>query len=120
MIYLDAGDLIGSLSTGTYTVTRRAAATYVAGILTPGATSTLSIVAAVVPATGRDLERLPEARRSVETRAVFTATALKIGAQAAPYESDLVSIEGDSWEVQHLETWPGLAGYYRAIVQRKA
>lgn len=114
---LNAAELISSLSTGTYTLTRRAAATYTAGRPVAGSTTTTTITASVVPASGRDLLRLEEGRRSVETRLVFTTTELRVGVSGTS-EADLVTIDGASWEVQQVETWPGAVGFYRAIVQR--
>ncbi len=121
MIDLDAADLIADLATGTYTVTRRAAGTYVHGIATPGTTSTLSITAAVVPERGRDLERLPQGRQTIETRAVYTPTLMLVGAQAGANEADLITIDGDLWEVQLAERWPAAgaaSSYCKALVQR--
>lgn len=121
MLDLDTTDLIGDFATGTYTVTRRAAATWVEGILTAGATSSLTIAAAVYPATGRDLQRLPEGRRAVETFTVVTATPLLVGGQGSANEADLVTLDdGATWEVQHVSAWPSAEGYTQAIVQRPA
>jgi hypothetical protein len=118
---VDAGDLINDFATGTYTVTRRAAATMVKGRAVPGATSTLTIAASVQPASGRDLLQLPEGRRSVETRVVFTATELLVGRQGAPNECDHILIDGQDWEVQQVQSWrlsPDTdAPYWRCIVQ---
>jgi hypothetical protein len=118
---VDAADLISDFATGTYTVTRRAAATLVKGRAQPGATSTLTVTASVQPASGRDLLRLPEGRRSIETRVVFTATQLLIGIEGAANESDLISIDGQTWEVQQVQSWrlsPSTdAPYWRCIVQ---
>jgi membrane protein implicated in regulation of membrane protease activity len=119
MIDLDGADLIADFATDTYSVTRRAAATYVDGIATPGATTTFSILAAVVPASGRDLLRLPEGRRSTETKTVYTASVLLVGAVGGN-EADIVTIEGDSWEVQTAGQWPAATGFCVAIVQRAA
>ncbi len=113
---LDAADLIASFASGDYTVTRRAKATYVQGRTVPGATSTLTINASVQSSEGRDLLRLPEGRRSVDTQVVYTVTQLLVGAQNAPYESDLISIDGGTWEVQHCEKWVADT-YYRALIQ---
>lgn len=117
---MDVGDLIGSFMTGTYTVTRRGASTVVDGRAVPAVPSTLSIVASVQPATGRDLERLPEGQRSRETRVVFTPTQLLIATQGAGL-SDIVAIDGSKWEVQQVARWdapPGTdAPYWRCIVQ---
>lgn len=113
--------LIASFLTGTYTVTRRAAATYVLGNPVAGGTSTFTVQASVQPANGRDLLRLPEGRRSTESRVLYTTTQLLVGAQGAANESDLVAIDGKTWEVQLVETWSPFPltnpGYYRCIVQ---
>lgn len=115
---MDAGDLINSFSTGTYAVTRTAAATLVKGKRVAGATSTVNIIASVQPASGRDLLRLPEGRRSVETRIVYTATQLFVGAQGAGFESDVVTIDGEKWEVQQVQSWESVdPTYWRCIVQ---
>ena len=118
---MDLAGLIADFATGSYTVTRRAAATTDGhGRNVAGATSSISIVAAVAPASGRDLLRLPEGRRANETRMVLTATALLVGGQGAANEADLISIDGASWEVQHVEVWrqPGVdAAGYKALVQ---
>ena len=121
---MNAGAIIARFARGaTFAVTRRAAPTYVDGILVPGSTSSLTIVARPRPATGRDLLRLPEGRRSVETRIFETTTLLLVADQAGANNSDLVSIEGRLWEVQHVEEWPRSvadAAFYTVIVQRPA
>lgn len=115
---MDAASLISHFATGTYTVTRRASKTLERGRAEDGATSTLTIIASVQPASGRDLMRLPEGRRSVETRVVYTATQLLIGAQGSGFESDLISIDGNTWEVQQVQSWESVdPPYWRCIVQ---
>lgn len=119
MIDLDAADLIDSFSTGTYTVTRRDTPSYVAGVATAGGTSTFTITAAVVPSSGRDLLRLPEGRRSIESKTVYSATMLRVGEQGGP-DADLISIDGANFEVQTSGQWPDVStGFYVAIVQRE-
>ncbi len=118
---LDAADVIASLDTGSYTVTRRAAAGYdTHGRAQASGTSTLTIDASVQPANGRDLLRLEEGRRTVETRVVYTPTQLLTGGQGSANEADLIAIDGRTWEVQLAEGWPGAPGYCRAIVQATA
>lgn len=115
---MDAADLIASFMTGTYTVTRRARGTFLAGRPVPGVATTFAIVASVQSAAGRDLMRLPELRRSVDTCVIYTVTELEVGAQDGTNESDVVSIDGISWEVQHVEAWPQTQDlYWRAIAQ---
>lgn len=120
MITLDAQDVIESLSTHTnVTGTHRAAATYVNGVATAGATSAFTIAyAVIVPASGRQLQRLPEGRRSQETRAVYTAGALLVGAQAGVSEADLITLDGAVWECQSASSWAAAVGYYEALIQR--
>jgi hypothetical protein len=122
---VDISDLISSFATNAaaaqYQVTRRAKSTMVRGRSVAGATTAVQITASVQPATGRDLLQLEEGRRSVETRVVFTSAQLMIGAQGAPFESDLVAIDGRSWEVLKVESWEaspiGDGAFYRCIVQ---
>lgn len=110
---MDISDLIESFATnadggGQLVVTRRARGTFVRGIATPGATSTLTITAVPRPVSGRDLQRLPEGRRTQETRVFDTTTELLAGDQDGAREADLVDIEGDGrpWEVQQVQRWP--------------
>ena len=117
---MDLGALIRSFSTGTYSVTRRAAGGFDRGVAKGTTDSTVSVVAAVQPASGRDLLRLPEGRRSTDTRVLFTVTPLLVGDAGATYEANLVTIDGAEWEVQHVEKWTqaGAVGVaYRCIVQ---
>lgn len=114
---IEAAEMIEEFG-DTFTVTRRAAATFSAGIATAGATSTLSIYAAIWPASGRDLQRLPELRRSLETRAGVTATQLLVGGQGATNEADMITIDGALWEVQQCASWPNVPGFWAFMVQR--
>lgn len=110
---LDIADLIESFaadapSGGLISGVRRARASYVDGIAVAGATSALSIIFRPRPASGRDLQRLPEGRRTEETRVGDTITELFSGDQAGAYEADLLDIDGDGrlWEVQQVQKWP--------------
>ena len=122
MISLDAADLIDSLSTGDYTVTRTAIGAFVNSIAVPGAVTTLAVNASVYQMTGRDLLLLPEARRSESQMILFTATRLYTGAQAgtgseAAYEADKITINGLLHEVHTCGAWPGAVGFWRVIAQ---
>lgn len=125
---LDAASLIESLSTGSiadgtpYTVTRHAAATFTAGIAVPISPSTITITASVYQATGRDLQRLPEERRSISTMIVFTTTRLYTGAEhgigsESVNEADQIAIGGLAYELQTVEAWPGAVGFYKCVAQ---
>lgn len=119
MMEIDAPDMIASFG-GTYTVHRRAAGTFSGGIAVPGATSTLSVLACFWPASGRDLERLPELRYSTEVRMGVCDTALLVGGQGSANEADLVTIDGVLWEVQSVGSWMNAPAFYSVAVQRPA
>lgn len=114
---MDLSSVIESFAS-TYTVTRSSASAYGAdGRLDAGTTSTLTVRAVVQPVTGRDLKRLPEGLRTDDVRQVFTATELKT--QGAGQDPDSIAIGGEDYEVQTVERWADLGGYWRAIVMRK-
>lgn len=125
---MDVADLIASFSTpgsaglGQYNVTRTVASMFTNGIASPGSTSTFVVTGSVQPASGRDLYRLPELRRSLETRVLYTSTLLQVGQEGGANEADKVEIEGALWEVQQANTWLqgaiDYATYYRCILQR--
>lgn len=98
-----------------YTVIRRSPSAFGSdGRLDAPSTSTLSVRACVQPVTGRDLQRLPEGLRTQEILAVYSMTELYTqGTSQAP---DLISIDGDSYEVQSVERWGNLGAYWKAIV----
>lgn len=111
---MDVADIIESFAadapnSGAITVTRRTRATYADhGRAVAGTTSTLTIIARPRPASGRDLMRLPEGRRTEETRVFDTTSELLTGSQDGAFEADLVDVDGDGvmWEVQQVQKWP--------------
>jgi hypothetical protein len=106
--------VVTSLSSGTYTVTRRGPTTVGAdGRADAAMPTTLTVIASVQPMGGRELQRLPEGLRVAERRAFYTPTALKV--IGAP---DVVSIDGEDWEVESVEAWGNLGAYFKAIVAR--
>lgn len=117
---MDIASLIESFATGTYTVTRTTRAAPVRGREQQGTETTFDITGSSSPATGNDLKKLPEGRRTNETRVVFTATELLLGGEGAANEADTVSIDGQDWEVEHVETWRDSSSRtlgYRCVVQ---
>jgi hypothetical protein len=110
----DMSDAVALLTSGTYTVTHRTASAYTDGRRTAPTTSTESITASVQPASGRDIQRLPEGKRDRETIVIFTATQLKVGLAGAQ-EADLISVNGSSFEVTTVEPWAALGNFYRCV-----
>lgn len=120
---MDLPSFIESFATGTYVVTRRTAPTtqrFVRGIAVATNDVVINIRASVQPASGADMLRLPELRRTNETRVVFTTTQLVVGDAGTSVQPDLIAIDGLTFEIQHVETWvqAGLQGTgYRCIAQ---
>jgi hypothetical protein len=110
--------IIDTASTGTYTVSRKAAPTYVKGRLQPTAVSTtFTITASVQPLTGQDMSLLPEGSRADNTKILFTTTRINTVGSAEP---DVVSIESEDYEVFSVETWIGFGDtYYRTLVRKR-
>lgn len=112
---MSVAGIIASLGGAALTVTRRAAASYTAGVLVAGSTSTVSITALVAPLNGEELRREAPGRSSDDARWLMTATAVLVprdvsdGGQAG----DTVAIGGKSYEVSKVETFDGagLSGY---------
>lgn len=98
--------LIQSFSTASsYSVTRNARGPTDRGRIGDHVSSTFTIVASVSPASGRDIERLPEGRQDSESRTVITTTELYVGAAGSMFEADEITIDGAIWEVAHVEKW---------------
>jgi hypothetical protein len=112
---------VGRLSTpGTLTATRRAAGTTDGrGRAVEGATSTFPLQGSVQPVTGRDLLRLPEGLRTRELVAIISATELHTANAAAGTVADVVAYQGASYEVQSVEDWSLLGGYWRVVAAKE-
>jgi hypothetical protein len=80
---------------GSYTVTRRAAPTTVAGRTVLGSTSTFNITASVQPHDGRNLRALPEGRHAEDIRIIYTAGAVRVG--------DTVAISAEAFEIYKVD-----------------
>ena len=81
-----------------YTVTRTTNGGYGStGRLVAGVPSTFPIVAVVRPTTARQIQLLPEGYHGIETKSIYTTTALI--AISAANEPDEISIDSEDWKV---------------------
>jgi len=80
-------------------VTRYAAGSYVAGLWSEGATSTLTIRAFVEPAPAESMQALPEARRTTQGILVVTTTELLTADEINHKNADRIAYAGMSFEV---------------------
>lgn len=93
------------LGARSYTVTRRAAVTYVNGLPVRATPTTFALVASVQPLSGADLHRAPEGLRRTDARKAYTSLGnpgLRTVLQAA-HEADLITVDGVRFEVYHVE-----------------
>jgi hypothetical protein len=107
-------DVIAELATGTYMVSQPTGS-FVAGRWVSGAPFQFQVTASVQPASGKELDRLPEGFRTREVLAVYTATELRVGAAGVP--PDRIEVQGGTYEVQAVERWES-GGYWKALAAR--
>lgn len=103
-------------------VTRRAENPRVAGREALTTDATFTIVASIQSPTGKDLDRAREGRNVTDLRVIFSQIELKAGGPGTGFKSDLVTIHGAQYEIDHLEHWHGFADdpgeHWRAVCGR--
>lgn len=102
------------------TMRRPAPGSHVEGRWVPGAMGAdQTIYASVQPASGEDLERLPEGARNRAAYALFTDTELQAGSIEAKREPDRVVLFGAEYEVLHIEPWQNnVINHFKALAVR--
>lgn len=90
---------------------------YENGRFVAGEQTELEITASVQPASGRDLQRLPEGQSTRETISVWSPAELRTATDAAGASADRIEWQGRVYEVQLVEPWaPGQ--YWRAVAAK--
>jgi len=84
----------------------------------PGASASTTIYGSVQPATGKDLEILPEGLRTKDAKRVYTYTALTPANQHTETTGDILVIDTFSYEVQQVKRERSIIAHYRAICTR--
>lgn len=83
-----------------------------------GAYIDTEIVASFQSASGRVLERIPEADRTKENVRFFTTTELRtVGGESQP--ADRVVVGGKVYEVMSVAEWPGDLGHFDVLATRR-
>lgn len=109
--------LVASFATAaSYSVIRRARGATVRGRVQDPTEITVTITASVSPAKGADIEYLRQGRQVQAAVQIFTQTQLMIGGPGATYEADRITVNGDIWEVAHVEAWTDPRS--RAVIYR--
>ena len=86
---------------GTYTVTRRADGTRTGGVYTPGATSTITIPAVVVPLGAQGLEVVPEGFKVGDLLNILTGTELRPSATGP----DTIVVNGETYTIYSVNSF---------------
>lgn len=111
-------DAVDLLASGYYLVARPAAKTVSNGVVdSPPATYFWS-KGSMQPVPGRDVQKLPEGIREKELKAFFTCDELKTKATALTGEPDRVTVDGELFEVAHLDDWMQLGAYHRVVLAK--
>lgn len=109
-------DVIASFGTGSYTVTRTAASTTDGhGRMVAGSTSTFVVLASIQPASGRELQTMPEGLYNEDIRIAYTTAELKVGPRP-----DVVTIDGEAWAAFRVQRWQAFGGtHYKTYLSRQ-
>lgn len=103
-----------------HTLHRLSSGGFVDGDWVESGETDIPITASIQPATGKDLQNLPQGRRASSVFAVFTDTAIQTAVQGAtPTKADRLSIGGILHEAVHVEPWGNdVINHYRALFAR--
>lgn len=85
------------------TIERQAPGGFVNGLWQPGAIEAVTILASVQPASGRDMERLPEGRRQAGAVRIFTDATLQL--EAGAQKADRIVLPQGTYEVAIADEW---------------
>lgn len=103
-----------------FTVKRKAAGTLVKGKLVEGSTSTITIQASVQPMRGKDVDLLPEGRRTSQAVWIYTDTQLQLSNSTAFTNPDILVAFGSDFEVLSVEPWQsGVISHYKCMAVKK-
>jgi hypothetical protein len=102
-----------------YTVRRGSAPTIADGFATPGSATEITRRILFQPASAKDLQLLPEGRRSVGAAVAFATEDLRTEDVDTGASADIIVREdGSEWEVVLVDDWLPQGNYWRALAQR--
>jgi hypothetical protein len=106
----------------TLTVKRRSSGDYdAAGFFkVSGPDTEFTITASIQPITGSEMLLLPENRRELETKKIFTSTELYGIEKGNGINADIVIIDGDEFEVVRVYPWKNnVINHYKIFVAKR-
>jgi len=78
-------------------------------------TEEISIDAVVQPARGKELQRLPEGRRTSESIKVYTTTPLFSAEVEDQNQPDILVWQGKKYQIETIDNWEEYGDYYKAL-----
>lgn len=82
-----------------------------------GADGTINFTASVQPATTREMELLPEGRRTKSMFKLYSDTKLLTATEDGGTNADIVDIEGEEYEVLSVASWQNrVRSHYKIII----
>jgi hypothetical protein len=106
-----------SLRNRTITVTRKTGA-WVDGVWTTTGTSSFDVTCSVQPASGQDLQTLPEGRRLLQTYKIFTDVE-HMTVLEQKNNPDIVQIDGEPYEIVSAQAWQNaIIPHFASLAQR--
>lgn len=98
---------------------RRGASTVAHGFTTEAAPSRAAIEAVIYPASYRDMQVLPEGKRTEESLHVISTAELRTALEGQ-YPADRLEYQGRVYEVAQVKDWNANAGFWSVIAVRIA
>lgn len=83
-----------------------------------GPSNEFEICASVQTATDKDLQKLPEGRRLRGGIRVYTTSELLTASVDEKRQPDVLTWDGAQWQVEQIDDWFEVAGYYKVIATR--
>lgn len=106
--------LIASMNGKNYTLKRKNAGSYVAGKWVDGTLiPSLVAFASIQPMTGKEMVRIPEGDRNRERKVAYSADLLKVAEPTSGTKADIVTVDGQDFEVESVEPW---TDYWKAVI----
>lgn len=98
-----------------YNLVRYGAPDVVAGRASEPAQEVIPVLAAVIPASGRDLQLLPEEMRTRESVVIFTTSEIRTADDATGAPPDTFEHGGETYQIHTVHDWSRLGGFYRGV-----
>lgn len=114
----ELADAVELLSSGHYLVMRPAAKSVVNGVVDSPPPAYFWALGSMQPTMGRDVQKLPEGIRERESKVFFTTEVLRTKATATTGQPDQVTVDGELFEVSHLDDWQQLGAYHRVVLTK--